>query len=121
MKEFLVDIGAPVPKKYHTRPAEHEKYKWISQDQSQHKLADIDDNHLLNIYLLLKRSIAMNEDLRMNYIVSKAYEETSAVNEIIIDLEENMCHVAYEVHVRGLFVSKSKLFEEIQDGRNKDN
>lgn len=119
MKDFLIDIGMPVDPKYHIRPQGHETHKWISQDGSISLVTDLDDFHLLNIYILLRKSIDMMHELIKNTYprndAAKLIEETEELR----FMEKNFCHIAYEVHARGLYVRRHNIYETT-DGQNKN-
>ena len=111
LKDFLIDIGMPVEPKYHIRPEGHETYKWISQDGSVSLVTDLDDIHLPNIYILLRKSIDM-----MHELIKKTYPRHDAAKlieetEELRFMEKNFCHIAHEVHARGLYIRRHTLYE----------
>lgn len=116
LKDFLIDIGMPVDPKYHIRPEGHETHKWISQDGSISLVTDLDDIHLLNIYILLRKSIDMMHELIKNtyprHDAAKLIEETEELR----FMEKNFCHIAYEVHARRLYIRRHTLYETADEG-----
>jgi hypothetical protein len=108
---------------YSVAPYNHGAYDWISQDGTRTNIQELDDNHLINIYKILVKSILMaKDDIRI-------YQDTLPVltgnNEINMDvalsdtmdsldeLNTQIKYIGHELYRRGVLVNKFDKYEEI--------
>jgi len=123
-ENFVVECGAPIPKKYRDKPKNHDRYTWISQNGDVYKIADITDLHLINIFMMLTKSLAYHEDLDESMPMfgepqgemaqDMYFSQLGELSNQVYFLREQLHHIAFEVHKRGLFINqfeKSKVIE----------
>lgn len=108
--DFVVNAGLKIEDKYKVKPENHDTAKYLSSDGTIRRYNEIDDMHLINIFMMMKKSYSMSLDLLK-------VEEESIEN--IFMIEMNLWHTSYEIWQRGLFVANNPLYEIIkEDGRD---
>jgi hypothetical protein len=103
------------------KPDGHDKFVWVSQDNSTTKIGDIDDGHLINIYKVLSRTKMWLDDCITNNVDIPVYDH-GAVYDGINDAEDQklhidffMSHIGYEIYKRGLLINQFEKFKIIED------
>jgi len=104
-KDFLVKAGLEINDKFKVKPYNHDSAVYISSDGTVKKYHDIDDMHLANIYVLLLKSKAMAKDL---------IEHGDLNMDNLNAIEDMLPHAAYEIWIRGLFVSNKEMFQIVE-------
>jgi len=107
-KNFAVELGLQVDDKYKVEPEGHNKARWASSNGSDPLYTSLDDMHLINVFLMLKRSISYHENVVTHRI---EYENSIAQIEF---MRKQFHHASYEIYKRGLFVTKQKDYTTCQ-------
>ena len=113
---------------YKKEPIDHAKYKWTTQEGKVLPVESIDDNHLMNIFRMLDKSLAYHKDLDDSVFMFGEPQGDMAMDmytrdmhnlcSMIYMLEENISHIGYEIYKRGLLINQFEKFKIIEDEDN---
>lgn len=122
-KNFTVECGAPVPKKYRKEPKNHDKAEWHSQNGKTNHIIDLDDMHLVNIFMMLTKSLAYHEDIdesmsmfaepNGDMALDMYFSQLRDLAGQISFLRKKLHYIAFEVYKRGLFINQFKKSEDV--------
>lgn len=106
LKDFVISAGLQIEDQYKVEPEGHYKAFWQHLDGTTSKYIDIDDMHLINIFIMIKRNISFYEDtIRLENM------NEHAMGQLLL-FKEQYAYASYEVHKRGLFVLPKKDYED---------
>lgn len=104
-KDFMVSVGLQVEDRYKSEPEGHSNAFWQHLDGSKSKYIDIDDMHLINIFLMIRRNISYYEDV---IVLDKMNE---CAHEQLGLFKKQFAYASFEIYRRGLYVENKNEYE----------
>lgn len=98
-----------IPDQYKKKPHGFEKYSWVTKDERVIPIKEMNDNHLVNTYKMIVRTILYAKDLSDHSLLSVVAQNVVKI------CGYHVRFIAYELHLRQEEYTQKKLSSPKKD------